>query len=90
MSNLKRNIGQKAAFASSVFCVVLALPVFGIFLWLWNEKGINDTWTPSALTTVFFLLFCAVVLYVVSRPQPPLPPQDAASIEATAGPRVDG
>lgn len=78
MSNLKRNIGQKVAFVSSVFCVVLALPVFGIFLWLWNEKGINDTWTPSALTTVFFLLFCAVVLYVVSRPQPPLPPQDAA------------
>jgi len=78
VSNLKRNIGQKVAFVSSVFCVVLALPVFGIFLWLWNEKGINDTWTPSALTTVFFLLFCAVVLYVVSRPQPPLPPQDAA------------
>ena len=78
MSNLKRNIGQKVAFVSSVFCVVLALPVFGIFLWLWNEKGINDTWTPSALTTVFFLLFCAVVLYVVSRPQPPLPPHDAA------------
>jgi hypothetical protein len=43
-----------------------------------NEKGMNDTWTPSALTTVFFLLFCAVVLYVVSRPQPPLPPPDAA------------
>lgn len=78
MSNLKRHIGQKAAFVSSIFCIVLALPVFGIFLWLWNEKGINDTWTPSALTTVFFLLFCAIVLYVVSRPQPPLPPQDAA------------
>lgn len=77
MSNLKRHIGQKVAFVSSIFCIVLALPVFGIFLWLWNEKGINDTWTPSALTTVFFLLFCAVVLYVVSRPQPPLPPQDA-------------
>jgi hypothetical protein len=43
-----------------------------------NEKGMNDTWTPSALTTVFFLLFCAVVLYVVSRPQPPLPPPDSA------------
>lgn len=90
MSNLKRNIGQKVAFASSVFCVVLALPVFAIFLWLWNEKGINDTWTPSALTTVFFLFFCAVVLYVVSRPRPPLPPQDAATMEATVGPRVGG
>jgi hypothetical protein len=38
----------------------------------------GDTWTPSALTTVFFLVFCAVVLYVTSRPQPPLPPLDPA------------
>jgi cbb3-type cytochrome oxidase subunit 3 len=78
VSNLKRHIGQKVAFAASVFCAVLSLPVLGIFVWLLNEKGMNDTWTPSALTTVFFLLFCAVVLYVVSRPQPPLPPPDAA------------
>lgn len=78
MSNLKRHIGQKIAFASSVFCAALALPVLGIFFWLWNTKGMDDTWTPSALTTVFFLLFCAIVLYVVSRPQPPLPPPDAA------------
>ena len=78
MSNLKRHIGQKVAFAASVFCAVLSVPLFGTFIWLLNEKGMNDTWTPSALTTVFFLLFCAVVLYVVSRPQPPLPPPDAA------------
>ena len=78
MSNLKRHIGQKIAFAASVICVSLSVPLFGIFIWLLNEKGMEDTWTPSALTTVFFLLFCAVVLYVVSRPQPPLPPPDAA------------
>jgi len=78
VSNLKRHIGQKIAFAASVICVVLSVPLFGTFIWLLNEKGMDDTWTPSALTTVFFLLFCAVVLYVVSRPQPPLPPPDAA------------
>ncbi len=78
MSNLKRHIGQKIAFAASVICVAISVPLFGTFIWLLNEKGMDDTWTPSALTTVFFLLFCAVVLYVVSRPQPPLPPPDAA------------
>ena len=78
MSVLQRNAGQKVAFAAAVFCLLLALPVFGLFLWLWNEKGLNDTWTPSALTTVFFLGFCAIVLFVISRPKPPLPPQDAA------------
>jgi amino acid transporter len=73
VSNLKRHFGQKAAFVSAIVCVVLAFPMFGIFIWLLNERGMNDTWTPSALTTGFFFLFCAVVLYVLSRPQPPLP-----------------
>ncbi|PKO92856.1 MAG: hypothetical protein CVU16_06160 [Betaproteobacteria bacterium HGW-Betaproteobacteria-10] len=75
---MKRHFGQKIAFSAAIFCSVLAVPMLGIFLWLLNEKGMNDTWTPSALTSIFFLLFCAIVLYVVSRPQPPLPPPDAA------------
>ena len=77
MNHLKRHFGQKAAFVSAIICAGLSLPMFGIFVWLLNERGMNDTWTPSALTTVFFFLFCAVVLYVLSRPQPPLPMQDA-------------
>ena len=76
MSNLKRHFGQKAAFVSAIVSAVMSLPMFGIFIWLFNERGMNDTWTPSALTTCFFFLFCAVVLYVLSRPQPPLPAQD--------------
>jgi hypothetical protein len=77
--DLKRHFGQKAAFSAAVFCAGLVLPVLGVFLWLLNERGMNDTWTPSALTTVFFLVFCAIVLYVVSRPPPPLPPTDMHS-----------
>jgi predicted neutral ceramidase superfamily lipid hydrolase len=78
VSNLKRHIGQKVALAAAAFCALLALPVFGLFVWLFVERGMGDTWTPSALTTVFFLVFCAVVLYVTSRPQPPLPPLNPA------------
>ena len=76
MNQLKRHFGQKAAFVSAIVCVVLAVPMLGIFIWLLIERGMNDTWTPSALTTVFFFLLCAIVLYVLSRPQPPLPQQD--------------
>lgn len=76
MSELKRHIGQKVALATAVFCAALALPAFGLFVWLWMERGLGDTWVPSALATVGFLGACATVLYVTSRPQPPLPAQD--------------
>ena len=77
MSELKRHIGQKVALATSFFCALLALPAFGLFIWLWMERGLADSWVPSALATVAFLGACAVVLYVTSRPQPPLPAEDA-------------
>jgi polyferredoxin len=73
VSEKKRNIGQKVALVTAGFCALLALPAFGVFVWLWRERGLADTWVPSALATVGFLGACAVVLYVLSRPQPPLP-----------------
>ncbi|PKO40855.1 MAG: hypothetical protein CVU33_01495 [Betaproteobacteria bacterium HGW-Betaproteobacteria-6] len=79
MSELKRHIGQKVALATAVFCALLALPAFGLFIWLWMERGLADSWVPSALATVGFLGACAVVLYVTSRPQPPLPAEDASA-----------
>ena len=77
MSDLKRHIGQKVALATAAFCALLALPAFGLFIWLWMERGLADSWVPSALASVAFLGACAVVLYVTSRPQPPLPPEEA-------------
>lgn len=77
MSKLQRNIGQKISLAAAIFCAFLSLPVFAAFVWLFRERGMQDTWTPSALTSVFFFLFCAVVLYVMSRPKPPLPEDNA-------------
>ena len=69
---LKRHIGQQVALATAAFCALLALPAFGLFIWLWIERGLADTWVPSALAAVAFLGACAGVLYVMSRPQPPL------------------
>ncbi len=89
MSQLQRNIGQKISLAAAILCTFLSLPVFAAFVWLYRERGMQDTWTPSALTSIFFFLFCAVVFYVMSRPKPPLPPQDdATTTESTAGPTV--
>jgi len=78
MNDLKRHIGQKVALATAAFCAALAVPVLGVFFWLWRERGLADTWVPSALASVAFLAACAVVLYVISRPQPPLPPESDA------------
>lgn len=73
MNKLRRNIGQKIALATAAFCALLALPVLGLFIWLWRERGLADTWTPSAAAAVAFLVCCSGVLYVMSRPQPQLP-----------------
>jgi hypothetical protein len=80
---LKRHIGQQVALATAIFCALMMLPVLGLFAWLWLTRGLADTWTPSALAAVAFLASCAAVLYVMSRPQPPLPAPD----EAAAGDR---
>jgi hypothetical protein len=73
VSKPKRHIGQKVALATAAFCALLTLPAFGLFIWLLTARGPADSWVPSALATVAFLGACAGVLYVMSRPQPPLP-----------------
>ena len=78
---LKRHIGQQVALATALFCALLMLPALGLFVWLWLQRGLGDTWTPSALAAVAFLGSCAGVLYVMSRSQPPLPPEDAAAVD---------
>ena len=71
--NKPRNIGQKIALASAAFCAFMMLPTLAVFVWVWRTYGLGDTWTPSLLSVVAFFACCAGVLYVISRPQPPLP-----------------
>jgi hypothetical protein len=78
---LTRHIGQKFALATAAFCGFMALPALGLFFWTWQNLGFDNTWTPSALTTVVFFLTCSVVLYVMSRPLPALPSTSTNSSE---------
>lgn len=73
MRGLNRNFGQKVALVAGILCAALTLPAFGTFVWMWLERGGVDPWVPSMVAVVVFLASCAVVLYVVSRPKPPLP-----------------
>ncbi len=45
--SLKRHIGQQIALATAIFCALLALPAFGLFVWLWIERGLADTWASA-------------------------------------------
>lgn len=78
MTQNPRHIGQKFALATAIFCALMMIPALVAFVWLWQSRGLADTWTPSLLATVGFFGACAVVLYTMSRPQPPLPPEAAA------------
>ena len=60
---LKRHIGQQVALATALFCALLMLPALGLFVWLWLERGLGDTWTPSALAAVAYV---AVIPSIVS------------------------
>lgn len=68
-----RHIGQKIALATAAFCAFMMLPALAAFVWVWQERGLADTWTPSLLAVVAFFGCCATVLYAMSRPQPELP-----------------
>ena len=68
-----RHAGQKISLGLSIACAVMTLPSFATFVWLWQTRGLADTWTPSLLAVAAFFGFCAAVCYAMSVPQPVLP-----------------
>jgi len=70
----QRSILKKIAFVcagGSFTCFVLSL---GLSIWAWFTYG-KHVYTGSLGATAFFFFTAAVVLYEMSRPLPPLPPQ---------------
>ncbi|MFN4148218.1 MAG: hypothetical protein ACK4E4_01555 [Rhodocyclaceae bacterium] len=57
----------------SFTCFVLSL---GLAIWSWFTYGKQHVYTGSLGATSFFFFTAAIVLYEMSRPQPPLPPPD--------------
>jgi hypothetical protein len=63
------------ALAGGAFtCAVLTL---GLSFWSWMTYG-KHVYTGSLFATTFFFFSAAVVLYEMSRPQPPLPPHETS------------
>ena len=73
---MQRNFGQKIALVSAVVCAGMVLPALAGIAWVWQQRGPADPWVPSIAAIIFFLISCAVVLAVMSRPKPPLPGPD--------------
>ena len=72
VSDPKQPIGEKVAPVTAVSCALLALPAFGLFIWLWMERKLPDRRGPSVQALVAFLGAGAIVIYTTSQPQPPL------------------
>lgn len=68
-----RHTGQKISLGLSIACAVMTLPSLVTFVWLWQTRGLVDTWTPSLLAVSVFFGCCAAVCYAMSVPQPVLP-----------------
>lgn len=74
-----RHAGQKFSLAMAILSALLTVPALTAFVWLWQTRGISDTWTPSLLAVAAFFGFCAAVCYAMSVPQPVLPAEDASA-----------
>jgi hypothetical protein len=75
----QRHLGQRISLVMAIVSALGAALMVGVAAWLIHARGAADVLAASAMAGVAFLASCAVVLYVMSRPQPPLPPQEPPS-----------
>ncbi|MCE1180952.1 MAG: hypothetical protein LWW81_01395 [Rhodocyclales bacterium] len=81
MKRKPRHIGHKIALVCAGMCVFFGVVAFAAFSWVWLQRGMADTWTPSLLATVAFFGCCAGVLYATSIPQPVLPAEGDFTVD---------
>jgi hypothetical protein len=68
----RRHLGKKIALVAAGSCLTCGFLTLGATLWFWQTGG-NPVYTGSLGATTFFFVTAAIVLYEMSRPQPPLP-----------------
>jgi len=76
MAPPRRGFLKKLSLISAVFSFASALLALGLAIWSWMIYGKQHVYTGSLGATSFFFFSAAIVLYEMSRPQPPLPPPD--------------
>jgi CHASE2 domain-containing sensor protein len=74
----RRHLGQQISFVMAIVSGLGAAIMVAVAAWLVLSRGAGDVFSASALAGVAFLASCAVVLWVMSRPQPPLPKDHGA------------
>ena len=72
---LRRGIAKKISLACAGGSLTFGILTMGAALWFWKTGG-KPIITASLGATTFFFVTAAIVLYEMSRPQPPLPPPD--------------
>jgi heme/copper-type cytochrome/quinol oxidase subunit 1 len=72
---VKRGGVKKTVFGLAMLVFAAALATLGAAAWALLNLGSAHMATPSLFATGFFLGCCGVVLYFVSKPQQPLPPE---------------
>lgn len=73
----RRHLGQQISFVMAIVSALGAALMIPVAAWLILNRGAGDVFSASAMAGVAFLASCAVVLWVMSRPQPPLPEEQA-------------
>jgi multisubunit Na+/H+ antiporter MnhG subunit len=79
----RRGIGKKIALVCAGASLTCGFLTLGATLWFWKTGG-KQIITGSLGATTFFFVTAAIVLYEMSRPQQPLPPQESSSGDENA------
>lgn len=72
---MKRNGVRKIVFGLAIASFTGAVAVLGLAFWSLSNLGGDHLLTASLFPTSFFLGCCGVVLYFMSLPPRPIPPQ---------------
>jgi hypothetical protein len=66
---------KKAVFGAAIAALTAAVLTLGLAIWAATNLGGSHVATASLFATVFFFGCCAIVLYFISIPAPPIPPE---------------